>query len=241
MDKRRWTEEIAEEAENAARKQRMKTLYTLTTVLSNERPRQSAAVMDKNGKILNDKESKTRRWLEHFTEVLRENPSNPTSEAEIELSDEVDEIETREPSRAEVRKAIGHLQAVLLKADIDHANTKVKEIIDVVWREKKTAEKWRKGLIIKLPKKRNLRECKNWRGISLLSVVIKVKGKIVVDRIRIGVESNLRKEQAGFRPGRGTTEQIFIIRNIIEQSIEWQSILYVNFTDLVGSLLTRSF
>ena len=82
------------------------TLYSLTTVLSNERPRQSAAVMDKNGKILNDKESKTRRWLEYFTEVLnRENPSNVISETEIELSDEVKEIDTSEPSRAEVRKA----------------------------------------------------------------------------------------------------------------------------------------
>ena len=60
VDKRRWTEEIAEEAENAAKQQHMKTLYTLTKVLSNERPRQSAAVIDKNGKILNDKESKTK-------------------------------------------------------------------------------------------------------------------------------------------------------------------------------------
>ena len=78
MDKKRWTEEIADEAENAAKQQHMKTLYTLTKVLSNERPRQSAAVMDKNGKILNDKESKTKRWLEHFSEVLnRDNPSNP--------------------------------------------------------------------------------------------------------------------------------------------------------------------
>ena len=55
--------------------------------------------------------SKTRRWLEHFTEVLdRENPSNPISETEIELPDEVEEIDTSEPSRAEVRKAIGHLK-----------------------------------------------------------------------------------------------------------------------------------
>ena len=43
MDKRKWTEEIAKEAENAAEQQHMKTLYTLTKVLSNERPRQSAA------------------------------------------------------------------------------------------------------------------------------------------------------------------------------------------------------
>ena len=48
----------------------------------------------------------------------------------------------------------------------------------------------------------------------------------MIDRKRTGVESKLRKEQAGFRPGRRTTEQIFILRNIIEQSIEWQSSLY---------------
>ena len=165
MDKRKWTEEIAKEAENAAEQLHMKTLYTLTKVLSNERPRQSAAVMDKTGKILNDKESKLRRWLEHFSEVLNgENTSNAVSEIEIKLPDEIEEIDTSEPSRAKVGKAIGHLkngkapgidkiQAELLKADIDYATTKVKEIIDIVWRDEKTPRKWRKGLIVKLPKK----------------------------------------------------------------------------------------
>ena len=67
--------------------------------------------MDKNGKILSDKESKTKRWLEHFSEVLnRENPSNPVSEIETELPDEIEDIDTSEPSRTEVRKAIGHLK-----------------------------------------------------------------------------------------------------------------------------------
>ena len=64
---------------------------------SHERTRQSPAVMDKNGKILYDKESKTKRWLEHFFEVLnRENPSNPESEMKIELPDEIEEIDTSE-------------------------------------------------------------------------------------------------------------------------------------------------
>ena len=91
--------------------------------------------MDKTGKILNGKESKIRRWLEHFSEVLnRENPSNPICEIAIELPDEIEEIDTSEPSRAKVRKAIGHLkngkapgidniQAELLKADTDYATT----------------------------------------------------------------------------------------------------------------------
>ena len=98
-----------------------------------------------------------------------------------------------------------------------------------MWREEETPEKWRKGLIVKLLKKGNLKGCKNWCGITLLSVVNKVMGKIVINRIRIGVEWKLRKEQADFRPSRGTTEQIFILRNIIERSIEWQSTVYVNF------------
>ena len=136
--------------------------------------------------------------------------------------DEIEEIDTSEPSGGEVRKAIGHLkngkapridniQAELLKADVDYVITKVKEIIDIVRRDEKTPRKWRKGLIVKLPKKSNQKECKNLRGITLLPVVSKVMGRTVIDRIRTGVESKLRKEQADFRPGRGTTEQIFII------------------------------
>ena len=50
-----------------------------------------------------------------------------------------------------------------------------------------------------VPKKGNLKDCKHWREITLLSVVSKVMGRIVIDRIRTGVESKLRKEQAGFQ------------------------------------------
>ena len=45
-------------------------------------------------------------------------------------------------------------------------------------------EAWKKGLIIKLPKKGNLKDCKNSRGITLLSIV----GKIHIDRVRSGAQ-----------------------------------------------------
>ena len=47
----------------------------------------------------------------------------------------------------------------------------------------------------------------------------------------MGIDHRLRKEQAGFRSGRGTMEQIFILRNILEQVNEWQATLYINFVD----------
>lgn len=86
-------------------------------------------------------------------------------------------------------------------------------------------------MVTQIAKEGNLKECKNWRGITLLSVVGKILGGIVIDRIQNGVDIRLRNEQAWYRKGRRTTEQIFILRNIIELANEWQASLYINFVD----------
>ena len=41
----------------------------------------------------------------------------------------------------------------------------------------------------------------------------------------------LRKEQAGFRENRSTIDQIFTLRNILEQVNEWNATLYTHFID----------
>ena len=79
------------------------------------------------------------------------------------------------------------------------------------------------GLIVKLPKKGDLTNCNNWRGIMLLSVTYKVLSRVVLNRLTTTVDPLLRKEQAGFRKGRGCADQIFTLRQIVEQSNEWSS------------------
>jgi len=59
------------------------------------------------------------------------------------------------------------------------------------------------------------------------SVPSKVFSKILVKRI----DGKLREEQAGFRKGRGCIDQMFAIRNIIEQCIEWKTPLFINNID----------
>lgn len=58
---------------------------------------------------------------------------------------------------------------------------------------------WKEGLILKLPKKGDKTYCKNWRGITLLSIPSKLLSRIILNRIKDDIESKLRKEQAGFR------------------------------------------
>ena len=39
---------------------------------------------------------------------------------------------------------------------------------------------WKVGYLVKIPKKGDLQECKNYRGIMLLSVSVKVLNRIIL-------------------------------------------------------------
>jgi hypothetical protein len=84
---------------------------------------------------------------------------------------------------------------------------------------------------VKIPKKGDYRNCNNWQGITLLVVISKVFTRIILDRISGILETEIRKEQTGFRPNRSCIDQISTLRIIIEQSLKFQSPLYLLFVD----------
>jgi len=92
-------------------------------------------------------------------------------------------------------------------------------------------EDWKYGHLVKLPKKGNLKEYANWRGITLLSIPGKVFSRVLLERMKEEVEEILRDEQAGFRQERSCTDQIATLQMILEQSLEWNTSLYVVFID----------
>ena len=49
--------------------------------------------------------------------------------------------------------------------------------------------------------------------------------------MKAAVDNRLRDQQAGFRQDRSCTDHIATLRIIVEQSLEWNSSLYVNFID----------
>ena len=76
-----------------------------------------------------------------------------------------------------------------------------------------------------------MKNCNNWRGITLLSVPSKVFLRVIATRIIKAIDGILRKEQAGFRANKGCIDHIFALRNIIEQCIEWQHTIIINIVD----------
>ena len=75
-------------------------------------------------------------------------------------------------------------------------------------------------------------ECKNYRGINLLSVVGKIYAGILVDRVHRVTWGLIDDEQVGFREGRGCVDQIFTLKHIREKAREKKRREYVGFIDL---------
>ena len=80
--------------------------------------------------------------------------------------------------------------------------------------------------------KRDMYECSNFRGISLFSVVGKVYGRVLINRIRDKTENVIVEVQGGFRRGRGCTDQIFTVRQICEKYLGKVKDVYFAFLDL---------
>lgn len=101
---------------------------------------------------------------------------------------------------------------VLYKADGDVAVKELERLFNKICHVGKVPDQWKRGFIVKIPKRR---ENKNCRGVTLVPVASKVMGKVVIERTQNGVDDVLRKEQAGFRKIKSTVDQIFTLR--IEQ------------------------
>ena len=90
---------------------------------------------------------------------------------------------------------------------------------------------WKKSVFIPIPKKGNAKECLNYPTTALISQASKVMLKILQARLQQYMNHELPDVQAGFRKGRGTTDQIANICWIIEKAREFQKNIYFCFID----------
>ena len=59
-------------------------------------------------------------------------------------------------------------------------------------------------------------ECRNSRSISLLSVVGKQYGRVLIKSVRAGTKCAIGEEQCGFIQGRRCMDQVFAVRQVCE-------------------------
>ena len=183
----------------------------LTTVKQGK----ATAVQNSSGKCPTEEREILNRWTEYCTEQY----NTITRPMEIHPYWTVPR-QTQTPSFAAVEAAVQSLKkrksagvdnipAELVQAGGEDVIAALTTICNNIWQTGEWPTPWTQSLVIVLPKKGNLHQCQNYRTISLISHPSKVMLKIILNRLKPQTEKIIAEEQAGFRAGRGTTEQIF--------------------------------
>jgi hypothetical protein len=200
--------------------------------------RMNRPVKTKSGTLLTTQEEQLKRWEEHFSEILNKDDNKAGNKQEMRnvkennsKNENETEVNLDPPTKTEIKlaltqlkdgKAVGldNIYPEVLKVDPEITAEMLYPLLQKIWKEEKIPEEWEEGLIIKIPKKGDLANCNNWRGITLLRTSSKILTRVILNRIQDTVEQHLRKEQAGFRKHRSCVDLINTLRIILEQSVE---------------------
>uniref|UniRef100_A0A669C209 Reverse transcriptase domain-containing protein n=1 Tax=Oreochromis niloticus TaxID=8128 RepID=A0A669C209_ORENI len=198
----------------------------------------TCTVYSAGGALLTSTEKIVRRWKEYFEDLL--NPTDTSSEEEAESGDEGNDPPI---SGVEVTEAVKQLLGGRAPG-VDEVRPEFLKALDVVglswltrlynvaWRSGAVPLDWQTGVVVPIFKKGDRRVCSNYRGITLLSLPGKVYARVLERRVRPLVEPRIQEEQCGFRPGRGTLDQLFILSRILEGAWEFAQPVYMCFVDL---------
>jgi hypothetical protein len=244
IDKESWWNVKAHELEGACKKHDMRLLYSTLRSCSGKIKATSSSLKDHNGAQIKSLEGKLERWREHFNSLLnRPHPTiqdqNLIENANLQFPSE---IADNPPTEEEIRMAITRLKnrkapgidtipAEALKAGGELIVSQLKSLYATVWNKTDVPQDFKDAIIVPIHKKGDPANCQNYRGISLLSTSAKLLTSIIRTRLLTNRELNCREEQAGFRPGRGCTDQIFTLRQILETRLRCKKETYMVFVD----------
>ena len=109
----------------------------------------------------------------------------------------------------------------------------VMSIILVFWNSGALSTGWNFGRLKLLPKKGDLSDLNNWRGIMLMDAIVKMIGSIISKRLQTYLLTFGIEAQNGFMPSRGCTDGIFILKETLLKRSEHNLDSWVIFIDLI--------
>ena len=121
------------------------------------------------------------------------------------------------------------IPAELLQILKDDAVKVLHVIWQQIWKTQQWPQDWKRSIFIPISKRGNAKECSNYHTTVLISHANKVMLKTLQAKCQQYKIQEILDVQAGFRKGRGTSDQIANIHWIIDKASEFQGNIYLCF------------
>ena len=197
-----------------------------------------------SGEVLIEEMQVRERWRQYFNKLLNEGDVASVTDVSEErgVDTERNTSEWEWVSEEEVVAALGKAKSAKAVGPDGIPNEVWKVVGEraIVWLVRlfnklmdgdRMPDEWRQSWMVPLFKgKGDVQECKNYRGIKLMSQTLKVWERVV--EVRLRQTTSISEEQFGFMPGKSTTEPMFIVRQMMEKFRAKKKSLHMVFVDL---------
>lgn len=245
QDHQEMWDQVTEEMEQASRNGDSRKLYQLIRHSTKSNTQVSENIQDSHGTMITDLSLRTERWKEHFQTLLNHPPPDsldPTLTSLPPSSSEEYDVSTDPPTLAEVISAIRKLKngkapgedglkPEIFKSCSESIAPEILKIIQGIWTTEHIPQDWSDSVILPFYKKNDKTVCKNYRGISLIDICAKIFTSILLNRFKAIRDSRTRRNQGGFRAGKGCVDQIFTLRELLAHRWIYQQHTYICFVD----------
>ena len=239
---------IARCAVHHARQKANKEVYKNIDPKSSELYRLANQFRKENADVVGDKsvkndagemsmsdDSKQKAWLEHYQRLLNAefdwDPNHLSDESPVEgppLPITIDMVK-KAISQMKAGKAPGPsgLVVEMIRAEGDMGASMIRDLAAAIICDGKVPSNWEQSFIVCLYRgKGGALGRGNYCGLKLTEQVMKVLKRIIRQVVLID------DSQFGFVPGRGTTDAIFVVRQLQEKYLAANKRLYMAFVDL---------
>ncbi|KAI8429179.1 hypothetical protein MSG28_007716 [Choristoneura fumiferana] len=236
-DKNMFLQNICTEIQNHGERHETGDLHKKIREITKKFCSKSWAIEDSEGNVVTILEDALNVWKNYCQSLFLDPESRNYTDTEPDDED----LEPR-ILKEEVRAAIEHLKGgkavgsdcipiETIRCCGDFGVDILHIICNRIWTNGTWPREWTHSIFIPLHKKGSTTKCSNYRLIALISHASKILLHILNERLKAYISKEIAPEQAGFVKGKGTREQILIVRQIIEKAKEFNRPTYICFVD----------
>ena len=216
----------------------------LRSGLSKIKPVTKRYMTREDGTICENAKDNAEVFLNHFKKLFKRTPHYDESILDFLEESKVSEY-TGIPTDEQIKCAVKRLKnnapgdsgipSAVWKALLTENETfsMMRTVVHNFWKKEVMPDEWETGLLKILPKKGDLSDPGNYRGIMLLETAYKIVAILLHMRLLPIIQNIDNENQCGFLPERGCVDAVFLVKMAIKKRREHGLETFVFFLDLV--------